>query len=44
MERCTLENNGFVGVYFQGIVHQQKAVIAPGGASCDEETSISISS
>ena len=43
MERCTLENNGFVGVYFQGIVHQQKAVIAAGGASCDEKTSISMS-
>ena len=42
MERCTLENQGFAGIYFPGSRSPQKAIIAPGGASCDEKTSISM--
>lgn len=37
MERCTLEQNGFVGIYYPGHIHPEKAVIAAGGASCDEK-------
>ena len=43
MERCTLEQNGFVGIYYPGSIHPEKAVIAAGGASCDEKTSVSMS-
>lgn len=43
MERCTLEQNGFVGIYYPGHIHPEKAVIAAGGASCDEKTSVSMS-
>ncbi|MCR4696758.1 MAG: hypothetical protein K5654_05545 [Lachnospiraceae bacterium] len=42
-ERCTIENEGFVGIYYPGTVYPEKAVIAAGGASCDEKTSIAMS-
>ncbi len=42
MERCTLEKNGFVGLYFPGTKSTEKAIIAAGGASCDEKTSVSM--
>lgn len=42
MERCTLEKNGFVGVYYPGTTSPEKAIIAAGGASCDEKTSVSM--
>ena len=42
MERCTLEKNGFVGLYFPGTKAPEKAIIAAGGASCDEKTSVSM--
>lgn len=42
MERCTREKQGFVGVYFPGDRAHDKAIIATGGASCDEQTSISM--
>ncbi|MCR5499928.1 MAG: hypothetical protein K6F31_06000 [Acetatifactor sp.] len=34
MERCTLEQNGFVGIYYPGRIHPEKAVIAAGGQDC----------
>ena len=43
MERCTLEKNGFEGIYFPGSISPEKAIIAVGGASCDEKTSILMS-
>ena len=42
MERCTLEKHGFVGVYYPGTRSGNKAVIAVGGASCDEKTSVAM--
>ena len=42
MERCTLEKNGFIGIYYEGTKSPEKAVIAAGGASCDEKTSVSM--
>lgn len=39
VEKCTLEKHGFVGVYYPGTHARNKAVIAAGGASCDEKTS-----
>ena len=42
MERCTLERNGFVGLYFPGTKAPEKVIIAAGGASCDEKTSVSM--
>ena len=42
MERCTLENNGFVGVYFQRIVHQQKAAEKKYPKECEEARQDSI--
>ncbi|MCR5311198.1 MAG: hypothetical protein K6E32_07290 [Lachnospiraceae bacterium] len=42
MERCTLESDGFVGIYYPGTHSPEKAVIAAGGAACDEKTSISM--
>jgi BAAT / Acyl-CoA thioester hydrolase C terminal. len=42
MERCTLNEHGFVGLYFPGTHSHEKAVIAAGGASCDEKTSVSM--
>lgn len=41
-ERCTLEKNGFTGIWFRGTKSPEKAIIAAGGASCDEKTSISM--
>ena len=43
MERCTLEKDGFEGIYFPGTKSPEKAIIAAGGASCNEKTSISMS-
>ena len=43
MQRCTLQEHGFAGVYFPGNIAEEKAIIAAGGASCDEKTSISMS-
>nr|MCR5675312.1 hypothetical protein [Lachnospiraceae bacterium] len=43
MQRCTLQEHGFAGVFFPGTVAREKAIIAAGGASCDEKTSISMS-
>ena len=42
MERCTLEKNGFVGIWYPGTYHTDAAIIAAGGASCDEKTSVSM--
>lgn len=42
MERCTLKEHGFVGVYYPGTRAPNKAVIAAGGASCDEKTSVAM--
>ncbi len=42
MERCTLEKNGVAGIYYPGTSLPEKAIIAAGGASCDEKTSISM--
>ena len=42
MERCTLEKNGFVGLYLPGTKAPEKVIIAAGGASCDEKTSVSM--
>ena len=43
MERCTLERNGFEGIYFEGKKSPDKVIIAAGGASCDEKTSVYMS-
>lgn len=42
MERCTLEKNGFMGIYFPGKIYSEKVIITAGGASCDEKTSVSM--
>ena len=42
MERCALENNGFIGVWYPGNYRTDVAIIAAGGASCDEKTSVSM--
>ena len=42
MERCTIENNGFIGIWYEGTKSPEKAIIAAGGASCDEKTSVSM--
>lgn len=39
MERCSLEKQGFVGVYYPGTYRTDMAIIASGGASCDEKLS-----
>ncbi len=43
MERCTLNANGFEGIYFHGTHSPETAVIAVGGASCDEKLSVAMS-
>lgn len=43
MERCTLDENGFLGVYYPGTISPEKAIILVGGGLCDEPTSISMS-
>ena len=43
MERCTLEKHGFEGIFFSGTICPDKVIIAAGGASCDEKTSVSMS-
>lgn len=43
MERCTLKKNGFEGIYFEGKYSPEKVIIAVGGASCDEKTSVFMS-
>lgn len=40
---CSLENEGFKAHYFPGSKEPNKAIIAVGGASCDEKTSIAMS-
>jgi len=42
MERCTLEEQGFLGVYYPGTISPEKAIIAVGGAVCDEQTTIAM--
>ncbi|OUM57663.1 hypothetical protein PIROE2DRAFT_17281 [Piromyces sp. E2] len=42
MERCTIEKEGFMGVYYPGTYAPEKTIIAVGGAMCDELTSISM--
>ena len=42
MKRCTLENNGFIGIWYEGTKSPEKAIIAAGGASCGEKTSVSM--
>lgn len=41
-ERCTLEEQGFMGLWYPGSYRPGKAIIACGGASCDEKTSIAM--
>ena len=43
MERCTRMEHGFEGIYFPGTRSSNIAIIAVGGASCDEQTSVSMS-
>lgn len=40
---CTLEKEGFIAHYFPGTKEVNKAIIAVGGASCGEKTSIAMS-
>ncbi|MCR5094813.1 MAG: hypothetical protein K6B72_12675 [Lachnospiraceae bacterium] len=42
MERCNVKDHSFAGIYYPGSVSPEKAVIAAGGASCDEKTSVSM--
>ncbi len=42
-ERCSLEKQGFVGIYYPGIYRTDRAIIASGGASCDEKLSVAMS-
>ena len=42
-EKCTLSGEGFEARWFPGTISPDKAVIAVGGASCDEKTSIAMS-
>ena len=41
-ERCSLEKQGFVGIYYHGIYRTDRAIIASGGASCDEKLSVPV--
>lgn len=43
IERCTLSREGFEARWFPGTICREKAIIAVGGASCDERTSIAMS-
>ena len=43
-ERCSLEKQGFVGIYYPGTYRTDRAIIASGGASCDEKLSVAMSS
>ena len=43
MERCTLERNGFEGIYFKGRRSSEKVIITAGGASCDMRSSVFMS-
>lgn len=43
MERCRIAKNGFEGIWSPGTKHPEKAIIAVGGASCDEKTSVLMS-
>jgi len=40
---CTLEKEGFIAHYYPGTKETNKAIIAVGGASCNEKTSIAMS-
>lgn len=42
-ERCTLERDGFTALWYPGRISPEKAIIAVGGASCDERTSVLMS-
>ena len=42
-ERCTLETDGFTALWYPGRISPEKAIIAVGGASCDERTSVLMS-
>ena len=39
---CSLKKEGFIAHYFPGTKETNKAIIAVGGASCDEKTSIAM--
>lgn len=41
--RCTLEKNGFEGIFFEGKHSPEKVIISVGGASCDEKSSVYMS-
>lgn len=43
IERCTLSREGFEARWFPGTICLEKAIIAVGGASCDERTSVLMS-
>ena len=43
MERCTLEKNCFIGIFFEGRKSPEKVIIAAGGAMCDEKNSVCMS-
>lgn len=43
MEKCALEKEGFLADYYPGTKSPEKAIIAVGGAACDEKTSIAMS-
>ena len=43
MERCNLNEHGFAACYYPGTIFTNKAVIAAGGASCDENSSVVMS-
>ena len=42
-ERCALPGEGFEAHWFPGTICPEKAIIAVGGASCDERTSAAMS-
>jgi len=39
MEKCNLNQHGFVGEYYQGNSKDDRAIISVGGASCNKKTS-----
>lgn len=43
MEELNLDEHGFKAKYYPGKIYPEKAIIAAGGASCDERSSIAMS-
>lgn len=41
--RCSIEKEGFIAHYFPGTKEKNKAIIAVGGASCNEATCVAMS-